>query len=168
MILVIDFGSSPFVKVWYGRYLATLGLHLKKRLSLFLQPWPSDLKSFTLLVTRKRTPIHSCKIAKLHFLFYRVTRMCLNRISVLTEVGCSSIYLSIAWTHKSLTFFLTKTGVIKYHYDHVCTVCRVGAALHNLGQFYLVQKNLDGARDCYEVYTHTRSIILTTLPCLLI
>lgn len=27
----------------------------------------------------------------------------------------------------------------------------VGAALHNLGQFYLVQKNLDEAQRCYEV-----------------
>ncbi|KAI3784420.1 hypothetical protein L1987_43519 [Smallanthus sonchifolius] len=31
-----------------------------------------------------------------------------------------------------------------------CIHSRVGAALHNLGQFYPVQKELDGARACYE------------------
>ena len=41
--------------------------------------------------------------------------------------------------------------------------CRVGVALHNLGQFYLVEKKLDGAYACYEVYTHTYSFIFIKL-----
>lgn len=45
--------------------------------------------------------------------------------------------------------------LIMYYYYYV--FCRVGAALHNLGQFYHVEKKLDGAYACYEVYTHTYS-----------
>lgn len=37
---------------------------------------------------------------------------------------------------------------------------RVGAALHNLGQFYLVQRKLEEARQCYEVVESLHLILM--------
>lgn len=83
--------------------------------------------------------------------FDKAEPLYLDAISILEEsYGHDDIRYIVHYACQSI--FLKKIHILFYLKKKI--FCRVGAALHNLGQFYLIKNELDKAHACYEVYNN--------------
>ncbi|KAD0676521.1 hypothetical protein E3N88_43877 [Mikania micrantha] len=72
-----------------------------------------------------------------------------DRILGLEKMRRAELYRVKKAFDKAEPLYLEAINILEESYGH--EDIRVGAALHNLGQFYLVQKELEGALACYEI-----------------